>query len=158
MKPNRIEMIQTIHAGLPTVGAIAPMENSTSAGTPLATQNAPLQSILRCRLPTVWPACGTVSNVVASISVIPCQKNCRGQSEGQPIPRHSAGCVGIRFGGRASVSECFRSCRKTLCLAGGQRSSGIRCSNNLSGRSAAHPAFLRVVENRRHDLGIDALL
>jgi hypothetical protein len=27
-----------------------PIENSTSAGTPLATQNAPVQSIFRCRL------------------------------------------------------------------------------------------------------------
>ena len=36
-----------IHDGLPTVAAIEPIENSTSAGTPLATQNAPAQPILR---------------------------------------------------------------------------------------------------------------
>ncbi|MNE71743.1 hypothetical protein D3C80_1676420 [compost metagenome] len=74
MKPNRIDTIQTIQAGLPTVAAIAPIENSTRAGTPLATQNAPRQSILRCRLPTELAACGTASNVVASILVFPCLK------------------------------------------------------------------------------------
>ncbi|MOA55174.1 hypothetical protein D3C78_1789190 [compost metagenome] len=72
MKPNTIDTIQTIQAGLPTVAAMAPIENSTRAGTPLATQKAPRQSILRCRLPTEPAACGTASNVVASIFVFPC--------------------------------------------------------------------------------------
>src|SRR6185369_3056835 len=33
---------------MPTVPAMPPIENNTSAGTPLATQNAPRQSIVRC--------------------------------------------------------------------------------------------------------------
>ena len=45
MKPKQIEIAQMIHDGLPTVAAIEPTENSTSAGTPLATQNAPAQPI-----------------------------------------------------------------------------------------------------------------
>jgi hypothetical protein len=47
MKPNSIDTIQTAKAGVPTVPAMPPIENRTSAGTPLATQNAPLQSMLR---------------------------------------------------------------------------------------------------------------
>src|ERR1700740_1885061 len=49
MKPSPIETIHTTHEGLPTVAATAPMENSTSGGTPLATQNAPVQSMPRSR-------------------------------------------------------------------------------------------------------------
>ncbi len=48
IKPNPIDSIHTSHEGLPTVAAIAPIENKTSAGTPLATQNAPCQPIFRC--------------------------------------------------------------------------------------------------------------
>ena len=48
MKPKAIESIQTNQEGLPTVAAMAPIENKTSAGTPLATQNAPCQPIFRC--------------------------------------------------------------------------------------------------------------
>jgi hypothetical protein len=47
MKPKPMDIAQTSHDGLPTVAAMAPIENRTSAGTPLATQNAPVQSILR---------------------------------------------------------------------------------------------------------------
>jgi hypothetical protein len=36
-----------IHDSLPTVAATAPIENNTSGGTPLATQNAPVQSMPR---------------------------------------------------------------------------------------------------------------
>jgi hypothetical protein len=46
------EMNQTSAEGLPTVAAIAPMENSTSAGTPLATQKACVQSIVRSSSPS----------------------------------------------------------------------------------------------------------
>ena len=42
-----METIHTTQDGLPTVAATAPMENSTSGGTPLATQNAPVQSMPR---------------------------------------------------------------------------------------------------------------
>src|SRR6476619_6766099 len=49
MKPKMMEIVQTSADALPTVAAIPPIENSTSAGTPLATQNAPVQSIFRCR-------------------------------------------------------------------------------------------------------------
>jgi len=47
MKPKAIEIIQTSQEGRPFVAATAPTENRTSAGTPLATQNAPVQSIFR---------------------------------------------------------------------------------------------------------------
>ena len=47
MKPKLIDSVHTSHDGLPTVAAMAPIENNTSAGTPLATQKAPVQSILR---------------------------------------------------------------------------------------------------------------
>jgi hypothetical protein len=43
-----------------------PIENSTSAGTPLATQNAPVQSIFRCRL----CAAGTLSVPLAAIDAV----------------------------------------------------------------------------------------
>src|SRR6516165_547876 len=47
MKPRPIDTIHTTREGLPTVAATAPMENSTSGGTPLATQKAPVQSMPR---------------------------------------------------------------------------------------------------------------
>jgi hypothetical protein len=49
-------MIHTAHDSLPTVAAIEPIENNTSAGTPLATQNAPVQLIFLCREPSGSPA------------------------------------------------------------------------------------------------------
>ncbi len=47
MKPNRTESVHTRTEGVPTVAAIPPMEKSTSAGTPLATQNASFQLMTR---------------------------------------------------------------------------------------------------------------
>src|SRR6202000_1093617 len=47
MKPMAIEATHTAQDSLPTVAATAPIENSTSGGTPLATQNAPVQSMPR---------------------------------------------------------------------------------------------------------------
>src|SRR5271155_339304 len=49
MRPNRIETIQTIQEGPPTLAPMEPIENSTSAGTPLAIQKAPVQLIRRCK-------------------------------------------------------------------------------------------------------------
>src|SRR5215475_11495248 len=68
MKPRPIETIQTTHEGLPTVAATAPMEKSTSGGTPLATQNAPVQSMPRSR-PDVW-ACAAVLAAGRSFAVL----------------------------------------------------------------------------------------
>ena len=36
---------------------MAPIENKTSAGTPLATQNAPCQPIFLCNVSVACPAC-----------------------------------------------------------------------------------------------------
>src|SRR6476469_9453786 len=66
MKPKMIEIVQTSQDALPTVAAIPPIENSTSAGTPLATQNAPVQSIFRCR-PNSVPSALTVPVVAAAV-------------------------------------------------------------------------------------------
>ncbi len=51
MKPIAIEAAQMTQESFPTVAATAPMENRTKGGTPLATQNAPVQSIPRSRPP-----------------------------------------------------------------------------------------------------------
>jgi hypothetical protein len=40
-----MDTVQTSKATLPATPAIPPIENNTRAGTPLATQNAPFQSI-----------------------------------------------------------------------------------------------------------------
>jgi hypothetical protein len=48
-------MAQTIHDGEPTVAAIPPIEKSTNAGTPAATQKAPFQVIDRCNSPDDGP-------------------------------------------------------------------------------------------------------
>ena len=61
MKPNAMDIAQIIHAGLPTVAAMAPIENNTSAGTPLATQNAPCQPIFLCNVSEACPACEAVT-------------------------------------------------------------------------------------------------
>ena len=47
MKPNSTDSVHTSTEGVPTVAAMPPIENSTSAGTPLATQKASFQSIAR---------------------------------------------------------------------------------------------------------------
>src|SRR5579871_1489356 len=47
MNPIAMEAIQMTHESLPTVAATPPMPNSTSGGTPLATQKAPVQSMPR---------------------------------------------------------------------------------------------------------------
>lgn len=47
-----MEKIQIAKASVPVVPAMPPIENRTRAGTPLATQKAPRQSIFRCNLPS----------------------------------------------------------------------------------------------------------
>lgn len=47
MKPNRTDRLQATKASFPAVAPMPPIEISTSAGTPLAIQNAPFQSIVR---------------------------------------------------------------------------------------------------------------
>src|ERR1700754_235194 len=49
ISPNVTETVHTATDGVPTVAAIEPIENSTSAGTPLAIQNAPVQLMVRWR-------------------------------------------------------------------------------------------------------------
>ncbi|WP_379073286.1 hypothetical protein ACFJIU_02270 [Mesorhizobium sp. UC74_2] len=51
MKPIRMDTVQMAKAMLPPTPAMPPIENSTRGGTPLATQNAPRQSMVRCRFP-----------------------------------------------------------------------------------------------------------
>src|SRR5271169_5278749 len=58
MKPSAIDAVQMTQDSLPTVAATAPIENNTRGGTPLATQNAPVQSMPRSRvlgLSPAWP-------------------------------------------------------------------------------------------------------
>src|SRR6478736_2351272 len=64
MKPKMMEIVQTSQDALPTVAAMPPIENKTSAGTPLATQNAPVQSIFR------WRLCAVPSTLSAVIAVL----------------------------------------------------------------------------------------
>ena len=47
MKPMIMETVQIRKASFPVVPAMPPIEKRTSAGTPLATQNAPVQLIER---------------------------------------------------------------------------------------------------------------
>ena len=60
-----MEAVQTSHERLPTPAATAPMENNTSGGTPLATQNAPVQSIPRSRA-----ALGCAAAVSTTVAVL----------------------------------------------------------------------------------------
>src|SRR5580692_5946759 len=62
MNPKPIDSAQTSHESLPTVAATAPIENSTSGGTPLATQNAPVQSMPRSSPATGGAGATTVSS------------------------------------------------------------------------------------------------
>ena len=57
------EAIQMAKARLPVVPAMPPIEKSTRAGTPLATQKAPRQSMVLCN----WPLAGTVASVVIAL-------------------------------------------------------------------------------------------
>src|SRR5712675_748770 len=64
MNPKAIDAAQTTHDSLPTVAATAPIENSTSGGTPLATQNAPVQSMPRSSPVTLTGTTPAVSSAV----------------------------------------------------------------------------------------------
>src|SRR5207302_5722900 len=72
MNPKAMEAVHTSHEALPTMAATAPMENSTSGGTPLATQKAPVQSMPRVRAPAAPLApvgvAGTLSAAVLTVS------------------------------------------------------------------------------------------
>src|SRR5882762_948983 len=111
MKPKPIEIIQTSQDGRPTVAATAPTENSTSAGTPLATQNAPVQSIFRCRVAAC--TCGAViatESFNAPVSRIgdPAQLSIPGLRRRELNPAAPQKCateIGCKF--RATHSNCF---------------------------------------------------
>src|SRR5882724_6026540 len=81
MNPKAMEAVQTSHEALPTMAATAPMENSTSGGTPLATQKAPVQSMPRVRaaaapLSPVGVACALFAAVLTVSS--PVAHRCQG--------------------------------------------------------------------------------
>jgi hypothetical protein len=62
--------IETVHikkARFPTIPEIPPIENSTNAGTPLATQNAPFQSMDR-RSVALSPIAALLSIVISLIT------------------------------------------------------------------------------------------
>ncbi len=62
-----METVHTTKASLPAVPAMPPIENSTSAGTPLATQKAPRQSMARCSVFSLnSPAVGSYVVVICS--------------------------------------------------------------------------------------------
>ncbi|GLR66497.1 hypothetical protein GCM10010909_11770 [Acidocella aquatica] len=61
-----IEAVQIKKARFPTIPEIPPIENSTNAGTPLATQNAPFQSMERRNVPAS-PIATPVSAVISLI-------------------------------------------------------------------------------------------
>src|ERR1700676_4912199 len=71
MKPIAIEAIQMTQDSLPTVAATAPIENSTKGGTPLATQNAPVQSMPRSR-PALLAAVSTTATSAVELISSPC--------------------------------------------------------------------------------------
>src|SRR6267142_4743095 len=65
MNPSAIDTVQITHDSLPTVAATAPIENNTRGGTPLATQNAPVQS-----MPRSSPVALTVTTSAVSSAVM----------------------------------------------------------------------------------------
>src|SRR3981189_907295 len=70
MKPIAIDAIQMTQDSLPTVAATAPMENRTKGGTPLATQNAPVQSMPRSK-PALLAAASTIATSAVELMVVP---------------------------------------------------------------------------------------
>src|SRR5438093_11006309 len=81
--PNTREIVHTNHAGAPTVAEIAPIENSTRAGTPAATKNACFQSMAR-RMP--WPTSSWRTSLARLLILIPL----KGETEGDPLPHGPA--------------------------------------------------------------------
>ncbi len=63
-----IEAIQMTQESLPTVAATAPIEKSTSGGTPLATQKAPVQSMPRSRPALLGAAATAAVSTVAELT------------------------------------------------------------------------------------------
>src|SRR5580700_8882778 len=79
MNPSAIDSVQMTHDSLPTVAATAPIENSTSGGTPLATQKAPVQSMPRSR-PAAGAGTGAAASCVAALIEDSCQNKRRSSS------------------------------------------------------------------------------
>src|ERR1700676_1463647 len=71
MNPMMIEAVQTIHDRLPTIAATAPIENNTSGGTPLATQNAPVQSMPRSSCPDARPFSPATAGALSAAVLTP---------------------------------------------------------------------------------------
>src|ERR1700735_5664650 len=78
MNPMEIEAIQMTHESFPTVAATPPMENSTSGGTPLATQKAPVQSIPRSSPAPLGT--GTATASVAPVLMGRSYRRCRSRT------------------------------------------------------------------------------
>lgn len=80
MNPIIMETPQIAKATLPAVPAMPPIENRTRAGTPLATQNAPRQSIDRTNCPDGRPedAFDKVSVVILFPLTLTCIEIARG--------------------------------------------------------------------------------
>ena len=70
MKPKQIEIVHTAHDAMPTVAAIEPIENSTSAGTPLAIQKAPVQLMPRCRPPWSAGVAETTPSISSAFAIV----------------------------------------------------------------------------------------
>src|SRR5437879_3092885 len=90
MNPKAMEAVHTSHEALPTMAATAPMENSTSGGTPLATQKAPVQSMPRVRAAAAPLAplglAGTLFAAVLTVSSPVAHSVSRGDSNGAHRP------------------------------------------------------------------------
>ena len=91
MKPIAIDAIQMTQESLPTVAATAPMENSTSGGTPLATQNAPVQSMPRSSPGLFAAPAAAASSAAALILQFPSQKYSDGAASAPLISRAAHG-------------------------------------------------------------------
>src|SRR5688572_10296707 len=70
MSPMIMETVQTRKAIFPATPAMPPIENNTRAGTPLATQNAPFQSIARTSLLDEASSAPSAVSVVCPVAIV----------------------------------------------------------------------------------------
>src|SRR5258706_16460917 len=95
MNPSAIDTVQITHDSLPTVAATAPIENNTRGGTPLATQNAPVQSMPRSS-PVVLTVVSTVDASAVELMYSPCAARRIQRGRGDPVRECSRQCAARR--------------------------------------------------------------
>ena len=124
-----MEMIHTRKASFPVVPAMPPIENSTSGGTPLATQKAPFQSIALCSR----PPCADAAAVSAETVILPLHMVPPIRPADRPLPHRLSKAVRFREARPSSQQGPAQDERNVV---GAAKISNVRWSRDGSKRGS----------------------